>query len=66
MAWKGGRLTSASIKSLTGGTCHVFCAGKKVTLEIKKGERLQLDAALFNPKDKQQGLRKKEDDQKLL
>jgi len=66
MAWKGGRLTSASIKSLTGGTCHVFCAGKNITLEIKKGERVQLDAALFNPKDKQQGLRKKEDDQKLL
>ena len=52
MVWKGGRLTSASIKSLSGGTCHVFYAGKEIVLEMKKGKSAQLDAALSNPKDK--------------
>src|SRR5258708_7167823 len=43
MTWKDGRLVAATIKSGLGGTCHVFYAGKEITLEMKKGESVQLD-----------------------
>ena len=46
MAWKGGRLIVATIKSRAGGTCHVYCRGKTITLIMKKGESVRLGGTL--------------------
>jgi len=46
MAWNGGRLTAATIKSSEGGTCHVCYAGKASRLTLKKGESVRLDGTL--------------------
>jgi alpha-L-fucosidase 2 len=50
MTWKDGRLIAATIKSGAGGTCHVFYAGNEITLEMKKGESIQLDGTLSSHK----------------
>jgi alpha-L-fucosidase 2 len=49
MAWNGGRLIAATIKSSAGGICHVYYAGKAIMLTMKKGESVRLDGTLSQP-----------------
>jgi len=46
LAWKRGRLTSATFRSELGGTHHVSYQGGKVELKLKKGKPVTLDSKL--------------------
>ena len=44
LAWKDGRLTSATLRSELGGPCHVSYQRRKVELNLKKGKRVTLNS----------------------
>lgn len=46
LAWKDGRLTSATLRSELGGDCQVSYQGRKVELRLKKGKRVTLNSEL--------------------
>jgi alpha-L-fucosidase 2 len=46
LAWKGGGLVSASVRSKLGGPCRVRYGSRTTTLETRAGETLRLDPAL--------------------
>jgi alpha-L-fucosidase 2 len=46
VAWKDGRLTSATVKSKLGGPCRVSYAGKTQEIQLKPGTSRTLDASL--------------------
>jgi hypothetical protein len=46
MAWKNGKLISATIHSFGGNACQVRCGDLTRELKIKKGASLQLDGNL--------------------
>ena len=46
LAWKEGRLTSATLRSELGGLCHVSYQGRKVELRLKKDRRVTLNSNL--------------------
>jgi alpha-L-fucosidase 2 len=46
LAWKNGRLISATLWSEVGGSCHVSYQGRKVELRLKKGKRVTLNSSL--------------------
>lgn len=50
MAWKAGRLTSATIRSATGELCRVRYGNQTVELHIKKGKTVTLDSSLSGAK----------------
>ncbi len=47
MSWADGRLTTSQIRSLNGGKCDVRHGDKRVSIELKPGEKLTLDAKLI-------------------
>jgi alpha-L-fucosidase 2 len=46
LAWKDGRLTSATLRSEFGGPCRVSYQGRKIELSLKKGKRVTLNSNL--------------------
>ena len=46
MAWKRGKLVSATIHSINGEPCRVNYSGRSIDLGIKKGKSVTLDASL--------------------
>ena len=46
MAWRDGKLTDATIRSVAGSACTVRCAGKKTELKLEPGREAQLNANL--------------------
>jgi alpha-L-fucosidase 2 len=46
MAWKDGRLTSATLRSEASESCRLTCQGKAVELQLKKGSRVRLGPEL--------------------
>ena len=46
IAWKDGKLTSATIRSVGGAECRVRCGEKVATLRLRRGSTKQLDAIL--------------------
>jgi len=46
IAWEGGKLAAATVRSKLGGPCTVVCAGKSVTVETKAGQTVRLDGSL--------------------
>ncbi|HWX22620.1 MAG TPA: glycoside hydrolase family 95 protein [Candidatus Binatia bacterium] len=46
LAWKAGRLTSATLRSELGGTYHVRYEGENVVLNLKKGKPVTLNSHL--------------------
>lgn len=46
LAWKGGKLTQATILSLNGGTCRVRYAGRVARFETRAGQEIRLDNTL--------------------
>ncbi|MDB6122649.1 MAG: hypothetical protein JWQ71_1642 [Pedosphaera sp.] len=46
MRWNNGRLTTATIRSESGGTCRISYGGKTAELKIKKGRSITLNGLL--------------------
>ena len=46
IAWKDGKLTTATIHSVTGSECKVRCGGKVTTVRLRQGQSKQLGATL--------------------
>jgi alpha-L-fucosidase 2 len=46
IAWKGGRLTSATVRSNSGAPCRVSYQGKTLEFKIQKGRGVTLNSRL--------------------
>jgi len=46
LAWRAGRLTSATLRSELAGPCRVSYQGRKVELRLKKGKRVTVNSNL--------------------
>jgi alpha-L-fucosidase 2 len=46
MAWEGGVLVTANVRSEQGGTCRVRYNGKEIVLQTKRGQKISLDGNL--------------------
>ena len=47
LAWKGGKLTAATVRSKLGKPLKVRYAGKEISRQTRPGQTIQLDATSF-------------------